>query len=60
MMSSTPPPPPPRVADARTASPADAPKKPWTKPTIRTVDGEVRSGGTPSSTTENGTYTRTS
>ena len=36
--------PPPRVADARTASPADASKKPWAKPVIRTVDGEVGSG----------------
>ena len=33
---------PPPVADTHTASrPADAPKKPWAKPTIRTVDGEV-------------------
>ncbi len=38
-----PPPPPPPVADTHTASPADAPKKPWTKPTIRTVYGEVES-----------------
>ncbi len=37
----------PRVADARTASPADAPKKPWAKPVIRTVDGEVGSGADP-------------
>ena len=51
--------PPPRVADARTASPADAPKKPWAKPTIRTVDGEVRSGGSPAFN-ENFTYHPTS
>ena len=58
MMSKSPTPPP--VADAHTASPADAPKKPWAKPTIRTVDGEVRSGDTPSSRVENGTYRLTS
>ena len=34
------------VADARTASPADTPKKPWAKPTIRTVFGEVESSVT--------------
>ena len=42
-----PPPPPPPVTDTHTASPADAPKKPWTRPTIRTVDGEVRTGSNP-------------
>ena len=41
------PPPPPPVTDTHTASPADAPKKPWTRPTIRTVDGEVRTGSDP-------------
>ena len=51
MSKSTPPP----VADTHTASPADAPKKPWAKPTIRTVDGEVRSGDDPGFT-ENANY----
>ena len=50
----------PPVADTHTASPADAPKKPWAKPTIRTVDGEVQTGDTPSNRVENGTYRLTS
>ena len=55
------------VADTHTASPADtappadAPKKPWAKPTIRTVDGEVRSGTDATSPRiENGRYRLTS
>ena len=39
-------PPPPPVADTHTASPADAPKKPWAKPVIRTVEGEIGNGAT--------------
>ena len=57
MMSKSPPPP---VTDAHTASPADAPKKPWTRPTIRTVDGEVRSGDERTANAETGRYTRAS
>ena len=52
---------PPPVADTHTASrPADAPKKPWAKPTIRTVDGEVRSGDERTANAETGRYTRAS
>ena len=49
----------PPVADTHTASPADAPKKPWAKPTIRTVDGEVGSASKPYNN-ENATYRPTS
>ena len=51
---------PPPVADMHTASPADAPKRPWAKPTIRTVDGEVGSGGTGDKFIENHRYRPTS
>ena len=46
----------PPVADTHTASPADAPKKPWAKPTIRTVDGEVRTGPQGDKNVENANY----
>ncbi len=52
---------PPPVADTHTASrPADAPKKPWAKPTIRTVDGEVGTGPEGDKNVENANYRPTS